>query len=146
MKLFPLLLATASMFAATSAFAGPPVTVTFKNIGTATANYTIISSNEATTYVNASPKPATTVAAAGTNIYSVTSLISPDVNYANVRYKIGTKQCVFGTTFVNALQPGGAKIPQWNKTATPSGGAICTATITSINTATYAWTVTFTMK
>lgn len=146
MKLFPILIATASMFAATSAFAGPPVAVTFKNIGTATANYTIISTNEATTYANASPKPAATVAAAGTNIYNVTSLISPDVNYANVRYKIGTKQCVFGTTFVNALQPGGAKIPQWNKTATASGGAICTATITSINLATYAWTVTFTMK
>ena len=146
MRLFSTLIAAASMFVATSAFAGPPVTVTLKNIGTATANYTIISSNEATTYVNASPKPATTVAAAGTNVYSVTSLISPDVNYANVRYKIGTKQCVFGTTFVNALQPGGAKIPQWNKTATPSGGAICTATITSINITTYAWTVTFTMK
>lgn len=146
MRLFSTLIAAASMLVATSAFAGPPVTVTFKNIGTATANYTIISSNEATTYVNASPKPATTVAAAGTNVYSVTSLISPDVNYANVRYKIGTKQCVFGTTFVNALQPGGAKIPQWNKTATASGGAICTATITSINITTYAWTVTFTMK
>lgn len=146
MKLFPLLIATASMFAATSAFAGPPVTVTFKNIGTATANYTIISTNEAVTYANASPKPAATVAAAGTNVYSVTSLISPDVNYANLRYKIGTKQCLFGTTFVNALQPGGAKIPQWNKTATASGGAICTATITSVNPVTYAWAVTFTMK
>jgi hypothetical protein len=145
-KILSTLIAAASMFTATSAFAGPPVTVTFKNIGTTTANYTIISSNETSTYVNASPKPAATVAAAGTNVYSVTSLISPDVNYANVRYKIGTKECVFSTTFVNALQPGGSKIPQWNKTATPSGGAICTATITSINVATYAWTVSFTMK
>ena len=146
MKRFPLLIAATFMFAATSAFAGPPVTVTFKNIGTAPANYTIISTNEAATYANASPKPAATVAAAGTNVYSVTSLISPDVNYANLRYKIGTKQCLFGTTFVNALQPGGAKIPQWNKTATASGGAICTATITSVNPVTYAWAVTFTMK
>jgi hypothetical protein len=79
-KILSTLIAAVSMFAATSAFAGPPVTVTFKNIGTATANYTIISSNEASTYVNASPKPAATVAAAGTNVYSVTSLISPDVN------------------------------------------------------------------
>jgi hypothetical protein len=38
------------------------------------------------------------------------------------------------------------KIPKWNKTATASGGAICTATITSTNLTTYAWTVDFVMK
>jgi hypothetical protein len=103
-------------------------------------------SNETSTYANASPKPATTVPAAANNVYTVTSLISPDVNFANVRYKIGSKECVFGTTFVNALQPGGYKIPQWNKTATASGGAICTAAITSTNLTTYAWTVDFVMK
>ena len=129
MKLLPKLLAATSIFAATAAIAGPPVTVTFKNQATAEATYKIVTTNESSTYANASPKPATTVSKLGSNSYAVTSLISPDVNYANVRYKIGSKTCVFSTTFVNALQPGGYKIPQWNKTATASGGAICTATI-----------------
>jgi hypothetical protein len=147
MKLLPKLLAATSIFAATAAIAGPPVTVTFKNNNTTTdATYAIVTSNESSTYANASPKPATTVSKLGSNSYAVTSLISPDVNYANVRYKIGSKECVFGTTFVNALQPGGYKIPKWNKTATASGGAICTATITSTNLTTYAWTVDFVMK
>lgn len=147
MKLLPKLLAATSIFAATAAIAGPPVTVTFKNNNTTTdATYAIVTSNESSTYANASPKPATTVSKLGSNSYAVTSLISPDVNYANVRYKIGSKTCVFSTTFVNALQPGGYKIPQWNKTATASGGAICTATITSYNLTTYAWTVDFVMK
>ena len=130
MKLLPKLLAATSIIAATAAIAGPPVTVNFKNNNTTTdATYAIVTSNESSTYANASPKPATTVSKLGSNSYAVTSLISPDVNYANVRYKIGSKTCVFSTTFVNALQPGGYKIPQWNKTATASGGAICTATI-----------------
>ena len=147
MKLLPKLLAATSIFAATAAIAGPPVTVTFKNNNTTTdATYAIVTSNESSTYANASPKPATTVSKLGSNSYAVTSLISPDGNYANVRYKIGSKTCVFSTTFVNALQPGGYKIPQWNKTATASGGAICTATITSTNLTTYAWTVDFVMK
>lgn len=147
MKFLPKLLAATSIFAATAAIAGPPVTVTFKNNNTTTdATYKIVTTNESSTYANASPKPATTVSKLGSNSYAVTSLISPDVNYANVRYKIGTKECVFGTTFVNALQPGGYKIPKWNKTATGSGGAICTATITSTNLTTYAWTVDFVMK
>ena len=140
MKLLPKLLAATSIFAATAAIAGPPVTVTFKNNNTTTdATYAIVTSNESSTYANASPKPATTVSKLGSNSYAVTSLISPDV-------KIGSKTCVFSTTFVNALQPGGYKIPQWNKTATASGGAICTATITSTNLTTYAWTVDFVMK
>ncbi len=41
MKLLPKLLAATSIFAATAAIAGPPVTVTFKNQGTANATYTI---------------------------------------------------------------------------------------------------------
>lgn len=145
-KLLVSALAFAGITAASAAYAGPPVTVTFKNNATAEATYTIITSNESSTYANASPKPATKVPAGANNVYTVTSLISPDVNYANVRYRIGTKECVFGTTFVNALQPGGYKIPTWNKSATGSGGAICTATITSYNLTTYAWTVDFIMK
>ena len=55
MKLLPKLLAATSIFAATAAIAGPPVTVTFKNQGTANATYTIVTSNESSTYANASP-------------------------------------------------------------------------------------------
>lgn len=146
-KLLATTLAFAGIFAVSAAHAGPPVTVTFKNNNTTTdAAYTIITTNESSTYANASPKPTTTVSKLGSNSYAVTSLISPDVNYANVRYKIGSKECVFGTTFVNAMQSGGYKIPQWNKTATGSGGATCTATITSYNMSTYAWTVDFVMR
>ena len=39
MKLLPKLLAATSIFAATAAIAGPPVTVTFKNQGTANATF-----------------------------------------------------------------------------------------------------------
>lgn len=46
MKLLPKLLAATSIFAATAAIAGPPVTVTFKNQATADATYTIVTSNE----------------------------------------------------------------------------------------------------
>ena len=42
MKLLPKLLAATSIFAATAAIAGPPVTVTFKNQATAEATYTIL--------------------------------------------------------------------------------------------------------
>ena len=53
---------------------------------------------------------------------------------------------MFGTSFVNALKSGGNKIPQWNQTAKGSGGAVCTATITSTNLSSYAWSVDFVMK
>ena len=68
------------------------------------------------------------------------------MNFAAVRYDIGTKECQFYTAFVNTLGSGGTKIPVWSKTATPSGGATCTATITSTNIATDEWAVEFDMK
>ncbi|TDB45383.1 hypothetical protein [Photorhabdus luminescens] len=142
------LFATASLTAAGAAYAGPAVTVTFKHLGasgSADAVYTIITNNESGTYVNATPKPSPSVGPRGVDIYQVQSPLSPDVNYAMVRYKIGVKTCEFMTTFVNAYV-NGVKIPKWNKGATPSGGAVCNATITSTNIATYAWSVEFTMK
>lgn len=119
------LLTTAALSAAGAAHAGPPVTITFKHVGatgTPAAVYTIITANETSTYANASPKPDSSVSAGGSDSYQVQSLISPDANFANVRYKIGSKECVFTTTYVNMLGSGGVKIPTWNKTATPSGG------------------------
>ncbi|MEI7368511.1 hypothetical protein PJ912_09130 [Pectobacterium colocasium] len=142
-----------SMFAAGAAYAGPPVTVTFKNLGNETATYKVITNNEVSTNASASPKPATTVPAKGSDIYRVQNVISPDANAAIVRYTMGSKTCVFGTTFVNTIIPGGLfnpggpkKAPKWNKSAEGSGGAVCTATITSQSLSTYAWNVEFTMK
>ncbi|WJV53418.1 hypothetical protein PCO85_20020 [Prodigiosinella aquatilis] len=145
-------LAAATMCTAGAAFAGPPVQITFKNLGTQEATYKIVTNNEVSTNVNASPKPAKTVAPQGTNTYTVQNPISPDANVAIVRYTMGRKTCVFGTTFVNqiiggGLLPGGpTKVPKWNKTATASGGAVCNATIRSQNLSNYSWTVEFTMK
>ncbi len=145
-------LAAATMCAAGAAFAGPPVTVTFKNLSTQEATYKVVTNNAVSTNTNASPKPKTTVQPQGADTYVVQNIISPDANAATVRYTIGSKTCVFGTTFVNqisggALLPGGpTKIPKWNKTATASGGAVCTATIKSQNLSNYSWTVEFTMK
>ncbi|KPA90994.1 hypothetical protein PF66_03072 [Pseudomonas asplenii] len=138
--------AALATLAAGSAFAGPPVSVTFKNLGTADATYKIITSNEATTSVNAVPKPVTTVKAGGADTYVVQSNISPLANYANLRYTIGNKTCTFLATYVAMAGPLGSTTPKWNNTATPSGGAVCTAKVTSTNISTYAWSVEFTMK
>ncbi|CCP15828.1 hypothetical protein SMRA8_1763 [Stenotrophomonas maltophilia RA8] len=140
------LLTTAALSAAGAAHAGPPVAITIKNLGTADAAYSIVGSNETSTYANATPKPAASVPPGATNTYSVQSTISPDVNYAVVRYKIGNKTCVFNTNYVNGYTSGGIKVPSWNKSYTASGGATCTATITSTNISTHAWAVEFTIK
>lgn len=136
-----------SVFSVAAAVAGPTVTITFRNHNAAAAaSYVMVGGNEASTHANAFPKPAATVSTSGSDSYAVTSQISPDVNFASVRYQIGSKQCVFGTSFVNALKSGGNKIPQWNQTAKGSGGAVCTATITSTDLSSYAWSVDFVMK
>jgi hypothetical protein len=57
MNFLPKLLAATSIFAATAAIAGPPVTVTFKNQATVNATYTIITSNESSTYASGGCKP-----------------------------------------------------------------------------------------
>jgi hypothetical protein len=129
-----------------SALAGPPVAITVKNLdSTLAATYQIITSNEITTNANATPKPAVTIPALAQDTYSVQSTISPLANYASLRYKLGSKTCVFYTSYT-VTYVGGVAQPQWNKSATPSNGAICTATITSINVADYSWAVTFTIK
>lgn len=139
------LFATASLLAAGGAQAGPPVEVTFKNLGADKAVLKIVTSNESSTYQIASPKPAQEVPAGGAIGFTVQRTVSPDVNAAMVRYTIGQKTCAFGTTFQMRVLPGGIKKPEWTKTATPSGGATCTATITTF-AADYSWRVEFTMK
>lgn len=145
-KTLLVLCSVGALFAAGSAHAGPKVMVTFKNNATANASYTIETSNEASTNVNASPKPIAIVPAGGASSYAVQSNISPDSNFASVRYKVGGKTCAFTTTYVNTYNSSGIKVPSWNKTSTPSGGATCTATITSTNFTSHEWSVEFAMK
>jgi hypothetical protein len=140
------------MFAAGAAYAGPPVTITFKNLGSEIATYKPITTNEVSTNAIASPKPDSTVDAKSFDTYIVQNMISPDANAAVVRYTVGRKTCVFSTTFINTIVPGSAltgkilKSPKWTKNAEASGGAVCNATITSQSLSTYAWSVEFTMK
>nr|WP_319527484.1 hypothetical protein [Pseudomonas laurentiana] len=145
-KTLLVLCSVVALFAAGSAHAGPKVMVTFKNNAIANASYIVETSNEASTNLNAAPKPAVTVNAGVADTYAVQSNISPDSNFASVRYKVGGKTCAFTTTYVNTYNSSGIKVPSWNKTSTPSGGATCTATITSTNFTSHEWSVEFAMK
>jgi hypothetical protein len=138
-------LAVAIMTMAATAQAGPPVTVTFKNLGTEAAVYTVVTSNEISTQRNAR-SPGQKVAAGRSDSYIVQSTVSPDTSYATVRYVMGPKACVFTTTFSKLPAAGGARVPKWTKTATPSGGAVCTATSRVTSLSSHAWAAEFTMK
>ncbi|WP_434698932.1 hypothetical protein [Pseudomonas sp. D1-1] len=129
-----------------SAIAGPAVNITFTNLGAQNAVYTVTNSNETTTRNNSKPTPTSLVEPNKPNFYKVQSLISPHANYAALRYKIGSKECVYSTTFVATAGPGGSKIPKWKESATPGGGAICTITVQSRDYRTYEWAVQITMK
>lgn len=144
-KTSQVLLATVSLLAAGLAQAGPPVEVTIKNLGAQQATLKLVTSNETSTYQIANPQPSRAIQASSSTVTRVQRVVSPDVNAAMVRYSIGGKTCAFGTTFQLRTLPGGIKQPQWTKTATPSGGATCTATITS-TAADYSWKVEFTMR
>lgn len=140
-------LAASAILWTTVAVAGPPVTITFRNRDAAAdAVYLPSGSNEAATYANAEPKPAARVSRSGSDRYVVTSTLNPDVNFAHVRYRIGNRQCLFGTSFVNLHKPGGYKVPQWKQSARGVGGAVCSATITSTDLASHAWSVEFVMQ
>ena len=139
-------LALATLGATVTAQAGPPVTVTFKNLGTEQAEYTVVTRNESSTQMNAKSPVRSVVRPGESDAYTVQSTLSPDANYASVRYVMGSKSCVFSTTFMKLPGAGGVKTPKWNRTATPGGGAVCTATSRATNLSTYAWTAEFTMK
>ena len=125
--------------------AGPPVEVIIKNLGTQAATMKLVTSNETSTYQIANPQPSKTIQAGSSTSMRVQRVVSPDVNAAMIRYTIGGKTCSFGTTFQMRTLPGGIKQPEWTKTATPSGGATCKATISS-TAADYSWKAEFTMK
>lgn len=146
------LVVTATLLISSAAYAGPPVTVTIKNLSTTTAaTFSMTNNNEISTHANSTPKPPTSIPANTTAApFMVQSTITPSANYAQLRYKVGSKTCVFYTALVDNTPTGG--VPQWTKTATPSGGAVCTATITAIdnspapNPNRFAWSVEFTIK
>lgn len=137
--------AVASLLVAGLAHAGPPVEVTFKNLGSQNAELKLVTSNEISTHQIANPKPDREVKPGAATRVTVQRTVSPDVNGAQLRYTSGGKTCAFGTTYLMRTLAGGIKQPQWTKTATPSGGATCTATITRTS-ADYSWAVEFTMK
>lgn len=133
-------------------FAGPPVTVTFKNLGKQEATYKITNNNESATYNDASPKPKTTVPPLSSDTYIVQNTLSPEINFATVQYTSGGKTCYFQTILGVRLQyslmfiNNPPKIPQWNKSAITYDGAICNATITYQNPNNFTWAVEFTIK
>lgn len=127
------------------AHAGPPVEVTFRNLGSTAVDLNNVTSNESSTYLIANPKHDQRVDPGATTYARVQRTTSPDLNAAHMRYTSGGKTCAFGTIYQMRTLPGGIKQPEWTKTATPSGGAICTATITRMG-ADYSWSVEFTMK
>lgn len=139
-----ILSATAVMLAAAPALAGPPVEVTFRNLGTESVKLQLTNTNETSTYQIANPKPHHEVKPGESIRFTVQRLVSPDTNGAMLRYSQGRKSCAFSTTFV-MMMSGGIKQPKWNKTATPAGGATCTA-VNSGFSSNYAWKAEFTMK
>ncbi|MBX6964370.1 hypothetical protein [Alcaligenes faecalis] len=135
--------ATVVMLSSMTAYAGPLLTVTFKNLSDKKAHHTIISVNDSNTYLYATPKPAAVVEPAASDTFQVqTGLIN--TNFASAHYIIGNKTCKFYTTYVDV--PPSSGLRPYTVDATPSGSAICTANITSINAVTKAWSVEFTMR
>lgn len=149
MKALPSLstLAVAAALSAPGAAFAVDVEITFENKhATRNATYSHTTAIENNTYANANPKPLATVSPGASDVYTVGNPLTPLVTSAQVVYTINdtssTKKCVFHTSFT--LPSSG--IPNWTKSATTSGGAVCTATITYTNPNTYNWQVTFTMK
>jgi hypothetical protein len=146
LKPIVLSMALAALTLSASAHAGPSVQVTFKNMGSEPATYSPSGRNEMGTHANASPTPDVLVNAGKIDSYNVLSRISPDSNYATVRYRMGRKECQFTTTFINAPLRGGVKVPKWKESAVASGGAVCTARRLSTDYSSYGWAVEFSMK
>ena len=126
--------------------AGPQVTVNFKNETDENAVYVRgSSSNEQTTYSNASPKPDAVAAGASTSFNVRPSGASP-ISYATVRYQAGFKTCQFTTSYLMSSTPGGIRTPKWNRSAVSGGGARCDVTVTSVNYSNHNWVVNFIMR
>jgi hypothetical protein len=138
------LVAVVSVFTVGLASAGPRVTVNFTNNTSDDAVYMSgSSSNETTTYANASPKPGN-VPAGRSDSFVVTT--NSAISYAMVRYQAGSKSCQFTTSYLMSSTTGGVRTPKWNKNAIATGGARCDVRITSVNYFNHDWVVSFTMR
>lgn len=140
------LLAAGSLAISATAYAGPSVNITFKHLGASNspaAEYTIISQNESLTYAYSSPKPRESVDPGDIDAYTVTNTLSPTINMAAVRYRMGSKSCEFYTAYVPGV---GSMPPTWSKRARSSGGARCQANITRTNFTDHSWDIEFTMR
>jgi hypothetical protein len=126
-------------------FAGPAVSVTFKNNSTDAVTYHSVGANGASTKINASPIPGDRVEAGGADNFRVQSRISRDANFATLQYETGSKVCRFSTTYMKAMNKG-VVLPKWTKNAEGSGGASCDVRILSVNYATHEWAVEFVMR
>jgi hypothetical protein len=124
--------------------AGPEVTITFKNNGTAAASYDVVGSS-AYSYAEARPKPKAEINPGESDIYGVKGAQSPDVTTVVFQYKMGAKTCKFKTSYIKLPSRSGT-VPKWNKSEQSLGGARCEARITGTNFATHDWTVEFSMK
>jgi len=78
----------------------------------------IIGTNEALTNSSATPKPQASIPAQQSSTFTVAGPLSPDITTAVVRYSIGGKSCVFRTTFINTIVPGGLGSGSLNKCLT----------------------------
>lgn len=142
----------ATLLTSTLVQAGPPVTITVKNLSNQKAIFQADSTNSVQTKAHAQPEPSAAVDALQSNSYTVQNPAFPDITTASMRYTIGNKTCNFTTSYLNTIAPGGLftgttnQAPKWNKKAIGSGGATCTATITSTNFSNHSWHITFTMK
>ncbi|QXH35707.1 hypothetical protein [Pseudomonas muyukensis] len=145
-------LAVTTLCAAGAAHAGPAVTVTVKNLGTAEAKYSMVGNVEALTNAGATPKPADVIRPKEASTFVVRGALSPDMTTAVLRYKIGAKTCVFKTAFVNTIVPGGLgsgtikKAPKWTKDAESTGGARCNASISATSLSDFSWKAEFTIQ
>ncbi|MDR0736861.1 MAG: hypothetical protein LBF51_08565 [Zoogloeaceae bacterium] len=152
MKTLPFLstLTAATFLVAPGAAFAVDVQITFQNLhASQNATYSTLGSGEAYTYANANPPPDTTVPPGSSDVYVVGNPATDLVTGAHVRYTIGSKRCIFHTSYTGTptyTPNGNVIIPNWTKSYESSGGAICTATITYTNPSTFDWAVTFTMK
>jgi hypothetical protein len=124
-------------------------TVTVTNQGTAAMVRSVVSSGEAYTQANVNPTPTSPLLPSASDTFTVGNPASNLVTGVHLRYKIGSKQCLFHSSFTGTPSqlPGGAITPNWTKSVEQSGGAICTATITyTAPSPSFNWNVTFTMK
>ncbi|QFY78684.1 hypothetical protein DUD43_13785 [Alcaligenes faecalis] len=132
--------------------AAPTATVTIKNLSTGTVYNTVQSLEEIDTYAAANPKPATSISSSGTNSFQVNPKPAGPFYLLVLKYQAttppatGGKECFFTSGYISEPIFGGMTGPEWGKETEGSGGAICTATITSTDPITGNWSVEFTMQ